>query len=70
MTATQVLDLAGRDPVRCRFGLNDDDLARLGEWVVASGVRWGFDAEHRLPTNSATSRPIPGRRDSTGPCSA
>ncbi|MGO8861873.1 MAG: exodeoxyribonuclease V subunit gamma [Acidimicrobiales bacterium] len=49
VTAPQVLDLAGRDPVRCRFGLDDDDLARLGEWVVASGVRWGFDAERRTP---------------------
>jgi exodeoxyribonuclease V gamma subunit len=49
VTASQVLDLAGRDPVRYRFGLDDDDLARLGEWVVTSGVRWGFDAERRAP---------------------
>jgi exodeoxyribonuclease V gamma subunit len=49
ITASQVLDLAGRDPVRRRFVLDDDDLARLGEWVVASGVRWGFDAERRAP---------------------
>ena len=49
VTASQVLDLAGRDPVRRRFGFDDDDLARLGEWVVASGVRWGLDAERRAP---------------------
>jgi exodeoxyribonuclease V gamma subunit len=49
VTASQVLDLAGRDPVRYRFGFDDDDLARLGEWVVTSGVRWGFDAERRAP---------------------
>ncbi len=49
VTASQVLDLAARDPVRYRFGLDDDDLARLGEWVVESGVRWGFDAERRGP---------------------
>ena len=49
VTASQVLDLAGRDPVRHRFGLDDDDLGRLGEWVVESGVRWGFDAGRRAP---------------------
>ncbi len=49
VTASQVLDLAGRDPVRRRFGFDDDDLARLEEWVVGSGIRWGLDAERRAP---------------------
>ena len=49
VTASQVLDLAGRDPVRRRFRLDDDDLARLEEWVADTGVRWGFDADHRAP---------------------
>ena len=49
VTASQVLDLAGRDPVRRRFGFDDDDLARLAEWVVESGVRWGFDGARRAP---------------------
>lgn len=47
LTAPQVLDFAGRDPVRRRFGLDDDELARLKEWVVGGGVRWGLDGEHR-----------------------
>jgi exodeoxyribonuclease V gamma subunit len=47
MTATQVLDLAGREPVRRRFHFSDDDLSRLEEWVRGAKVRWGFDAEHR-----------------------
>jgi exodeoxyribonuclease V gamma subunit len=47
VTASQVLDLAGREPVRRRFGLDDDDLARLEEWARESGVRWGLDAAHR-----------------------
>jgi exodeoxyribonuclease V gamma subunit len=47
ITATQVLDLAGRDPVRRRFRFSDDDLFRLEEWVNGSFVRWGFDAAHR-----------------------
>ncbi len=49
VTASEVLDLAGRDPVRHRFELDDDDLIRLEEWVVGSGVRWGLDAARRAP---------------------
>jgi exodeoxyribonuclease V gamma subunit len=47
ITATEVLDLAGRDPVRRRFRFSDDDLYRLEEWVSGAFVRWGFDADHR-----------------------
>jgi exodeoxyribonuclease V gamma subunit len=47
MTVSQVLDLAGREPVRRRFRFADDDLARLEQWVRESNVRWGFDAAHR-----------------------
>ncbi|HEX8769805.1 MAG TPA: exodeoxyribonuclease V subunit gamma, partial [Acidimicrobiales bacterium] len=49
VTAAQVLDLAGREPVRRRFGFGDDDLSRVEDWVTATGVRWGLDAEHRAP---------------------
>ena len=49
VTASQVLDLAGRDPVRRRFGFDDDDLGRLEEWVVGAGIRWGLDAARRAP---------------------
>jgi exodeoxyribonuclease V gamma subunit len=48
-TASQLLDLAAREPVRRRFGFDDDDLSRMQEWVAASGIRWGFDARHREP---------------------
>ena len=47
VTASQVLDLAGHEPVRRRFGLDDEDLARLEEWVSESGIRWGLDARRR-----------------------
>ena len=47
ITATEVLDLAGREPVRRRFRFSDEDLSRLEEWVDEACVRWGFDAEHR-----------------------
>ncbi|MGH9286311.1 MAG: exodeoxyribonuclease V subunit gamma, partial [Acidimicrobiales bacterium] len=45
--ASQLLDLASREPVRRRFGFDDDDLARLEEWVAAAGIRWGLDRDHR-----------------------
>ncbi len=49
LTASQVLDLAAREPVRRRFGFDDDDLARMEDWVADSGIRWGLDAAHRAP---------------------
>ncbi len=49
ITASQVLDLADRDPVRRRFGFDDGDLARIQEWIADGGVRWGLDAGHRAP---------------------
>jgi exodeoxyribonuclease V gamma subunit len=49
VTASEVLDLADREPVRRRFRLADDDLARIADWVSASGIRWGLDAGHRAP---------------------
>ena len=49
LTASQVLDLADREPVRRRFRLDDDDLGRIEEWVADAGVRWGLDAAHRAP---------------------
>ncbi|MFD2029074.1 exodeoxyribonuclease V subunit gamma [Promicromonospora aerolata] len=42
-----VVDLAHAEPVRRRFGFRDDDLEQLARWARETGVRWGFDAEHR-----------------------
>jgi exodeoxyribonuclease V gamma subunit len=47
--ASAVLDLADRDPVRRRFGFDDDDLGRLERWVAGTGVRWAIEAGHRAP---------------------
>ncbi|MGH3443636.1 MAG: exodeoxyribonuclease V subunit gamma, partial [Nitriliruptorales bacterium] len=47
LTASEVLDLASREPVRRRFGFADDDLERLEAWVAEAGIRWGLDATHR-----------------------
>jgi exodeoxyribonuclease V gamma subunit len=47
LTASQMLDLVSREPVRRRFGFDDDDLAQLEGWVSQMGVRWGLDGAHR-----------------------
>jgi exodeoxyribonuclease V gamma subunit len=47
MTATDVLDLAACEPVRRKFGFDEDDRSRLEGWVVSSGIRWGLDSEYR-----------------------
>lgn len=49
LTAAQLTDFAGLEAVRRRFRFDDDALARLEEWIVAAGVRWGLDAAHRAP---------------------
>ncbi|HEY6932619.1 MAG TPA: exodeoxyribonuclease V subunit gamma [Marmoricola sp.] len=46
-TASEVLDLLAEEPVRRRFGLDDNDLAQLTRWVAESGVRWGLTGQHR-----------------------
>ncbi|GMA23059.1 RecBCD enzyme subunit RecC [Luteimicrobium album] len=47
VTASAVVDLAGLDAVRRRFGFDDDALERLRAWTLESGVRWGEDAGRR-----------------------
>ncbi|MDZ7675990.1 MAG: exodeoxyribonuclease V subunit gamma [Acidimicrobiales bacterium] len=47
ITAGDVLDLAGKAPVRARFSFDDDDLDRVGRWLEATAIRWGLDPEHR-----------------------
>ncbi|HWE12397.1 MAG TPA: exodeoxyribonuclease V subunit gamma, partial [Solirubrobacteraceae bacterium] len=49
VTASQLLDLIDRGPVRRRFRLDDDDITRLQQWISEAGVRWGLDAAHRAP---------------------
>ncbi len=49
LTASEVLDLADRGPVRRRFSFDDDDLTRIQDWVAQAGIRWGLDAPHREP---------------------
>jgi len=47
LTASQMLDLAGSEPVRRRFRFDDDEIARIQDWIVDGGIRWGLDGAHR-----------------------
>lgn len=47
VTASQVLDLLAAPPVRYRFGLSDDDLERLADWIDSAGARWGLGQRQR-----------------------
>ncbi|WP_300017526.1 exodeoxyribonuclease V subunit gamma [Pseudonocardia sp.] len=49
LTSSELLDLLASGPVARRFRLDPDDVVRVRELVVASGVRWGLDAAHREP---------------------
>jgi exodeoxyribonuclease V gamma subunit len=44
---SEVLDLLHRRPVRQRFELEEDDLARAEAWLTEAGARWAIDAAHR-----------------------
>ena len=47
VTASQLLDLAATEPVRRRFGFDDDDLDRMRDWAGRAGVRWGIGEQQR-----------------------
>jgi exodeoxyribonuclease V gamma subunit len=56
VSASDVLDLLGAGPVAARFGFSTEDLARLGRWVVESGIRWGVDERHRAAAGQPAER--------------
>ena len=42
-----MLGFVAQEPVRTRFGFDEDDLATMAEWIGETNVRWGLDGEHR-----------------------
>ncbi|MET0982885.1 MAG: exodeoxyribonuclease V subunit gamma [Telluria sp.] len=44
---SEVRDLLDVPAVATRFGLAEEDLHTLGQWIDGAGVRWGLDREHR-----------------------
>jgi exodeoxyribonuclease V gamma subunit len=47
LTGPQLLDLFALPAVQRRFGLHDDDMDTLKEWIQTTGIRWGIDAADR-----------------------
>jgi exodeoxyribonuclease V gamma subunit len=45
--ASLVLDLLNLTPIQRKFGVDPNELEQVTEWVLASGIRWGIDEEHR-----------------------
>jgi exodeoxyribonuclease V gamma subunit len=45
--ASSLLDLCAFGPIAHKFHFTDDDLERLRDLVLRSGVRWGLGPEHR-----------------------
>lgn len=46
-----VLGAVSLGPVREKFGLGDDELARVQDWFESVAVRFGIDTEHRRQWN-------------------
>jgi exodeoxyribonuclease V gamma subunit len=44
---SEVRDLLDVPAVAARFGLEQEDLPTLGQWIEGASVRWGLDQEHR-----------------------
>lgn len=47
LAVSDVLDLLDVAPLRQRFGLTEDDLPQLHDWIRGANIRWGLDDEHR-----------------------
>ncbi|PKN60195.1 MAG: exodeoxyribonuclease V subunit gamma, partial [Deltaproteobacteria bacterium HGW-Deltaproteobacteria-11] len=45
---SSVLALLDTPPVRKKFGLTDEDMEQIRQWVSGTRIRWGVDAEFRL----------------------
>lgn len=46
--ASRILDFLALPPVRRRFLFTDEELETIADWVDQTGVRWAFDAAHRV----------------------
>ncbi|MDN5842181.1 MAG: exodeoxyribonuclease V subunit gamma [Alcaligenaceae bacterium] len=47
LTMGDVLGLLEAPALRARFGISDEDMPRLHDWIRGANVRWGLHAEHR-----------------------
>jgi exodeoxyribonuclease V gamma subunit len=47
LTAPEVVDLFDTSAVRRRFGVAEEEISQIRQWIQNSSVRWGRDADHR-----------------------
>ena len=47
LAVSDVLDLLDAPPLRERFGIAEQDLPQLRQWLDGAGIRWGLDAGQR-----------------------
>lgn len=47
LTVSDLLDLLDVPAVRQRFGIKEDDVPRLHQWITDTKIRWGLSAKHR-----------------------
>ncbi|WP_203141020.1 exodeoxyribonuclease V subunit gamma [Marinobacter mangrovi] len=47
LAVSDVLDLLDVPLLRDRFGLTEDDLPQLHDWIRGANIRWGLDDRHR-----------------------
>ena len=70
LTASQVLDLADREPVRRRFRLDDDDVSRVEEWVAQRASAGAWTPRTARRSSSTSCPPARGAPAWTACCSA
>lgn len=44
---SELLDLLDVEAIRLRFGLTENDIPTLHQWIHRANIRWGLDATHR-----------------------
>lgn len=56
MTATSVLAVLENPAVHRKFGIGEDEIELIRQWIAESGIRWGRNGAHRgkfgLPENN------------------
>ena len=53
-TVLEVIETLSLEPVREKFGLEEDEIADISAWVNQLNVKWGIDSEHRTGWQYAT----------------
>ena len=47
----EVLETISLEPIRLKFGFQDDELLAISGWVNQLNVKWGIDSQHRSSWN-------------------